>query len=67
MCFKYKIMKKFKFMIPGLVILVVALGLIVPVVAKTINVGSEKETLVVGQPVDLTYAAEKAVNSVVYI
>ena len=60
-------MKKFKFMIPGLVILVVALGLIVPVVAKTINVGSEKETLVVGQPVDLTYAAEKAVNSVVYI
>lgn len=64
-------MKKYRFMLPGLFILLVALGLIVPVVAKNVNSGSDsenvKEKLVVGQPVDLTYAAEKAVNSVVYI
>lgn len=54
-------------MLPGLFILVVALGLIVPVVAKTINVDSQEEKLEAGQPVDLTYAAEKSVNSVVFI
>ncbi len=60
-------MKKLNFMLPGLFILVVALGLIVPVVAKTINVDSQEEKLEAGQPVDLTYAAEKSVNSVVFI
>lgn len=60
-------MKKLNFMLPGLFILVVALGLIVPVVAKTINVDSQEEKLEAGQPVDLTYAVEKSVNSVVFI